>query len=124
MLAIAIKNSLILALVILIAHFLLKNSGDEKMMMGSMSTTNPAIEMEMEMDISPTQSCKKKDDLYSYVYGGMSDEPSLNTATPLALPISAPVSETSPTSDPLIESCADGEVIPYDGGLSEQWCML
>lgn len=132
MLSIAIKNSMILALVILIAHFLLKNSGDDRLFAtqrkdASTTASQVSLSSGVASDAphnsdAPTRS----DDLYSYVYGASSDDAigSIAIPTPTNIPESAPP-QTTPSQAALPAPLQnDGMLTGYDGGLSDQWCMI
>lgn len=127
MLSIAIKNSVILALVILIAHFLLKTSSDDRVaVVDTPRDTHPSINRhegawymsnqdrreiakENEDESEKNKEESERGDLYSYVYGN-----SVPTAESQTVPIPTP-------------SCAGnsaGGIQGYESGLSDQWCLI
>lgn len=141
MLSIAIKNSVILALVILIAHFLLKNSAEER----SERPLNFATPVSVPSDTGsgrvgterrrePTSSVigMQKEDLYSYVYGeGQEPGRGATPSSPPRHPSSAAallsttrsglgIPKPPPASLGMQESIG-GILVGYEGNAGEQW---
>lgn len=143
MLSIAIKNSVILALVILIAHFLLKNSSEDSQgtlatlksngSMGQRAETNAA-----ETDLLPSGGDGRDrdrgdvqghdgngDDLYSYVYGaGAGAGAGISSViTPHhPHPTTVPPPQAHAKAHPLDEGC--GLLMAYEAGSTDQWSMI
>lgn len=116
-LSIAIKNSIILALVILIAHFLLKTPKDDE---ENVPSRVPPPSLHAKVDESPV----KGEDLYSYVYGGRKQGGELAAGpSPPPAPCHAVTSAEAVPQSPLDRGC--GDLMAYEGGgTSDQWCML
>lgn len=116
-LSVAIKNSIILALVILIAHFLLKTPKYDVAVVEE-AHQGPALK-EVE------DEAVNNNDLYSYVYGG-SKQGGAGIQVPSPSPGTSCHAVTSIESlpqSPLDGGC--GDLMAYEGGaLSEQWCAL
>lgn len=137
MISVAIKNSLILALVILIAHFLLKNTGDERQHESNTPTPESRRTVASNPESPPPDAVfqdasSRTEDLFSYVYGpsdgatAHSDPPlpqpsSSATLDPSTAPSTAP---SKPTPVSASASASDEGVTGYEGGLSDQWCMV
>lgn len=125
MLAIAIKNSMILALVIMIAHFLLKSSGEDRMF-----TTPPAgptadLPSQPRKEEREVVAAASADDLYSYVYGepegSVTSEVSSAMGTSMMQAPPSPV----PMSTPMTSKTQDNDMLAgYEASLSDQWCVL
>lgn len=135
MLSIAIKNSVILALFILIAHFLLKNSAEDgppmhdiprgrPLMSPSISKLDPMPPTPLERRAQVTGGGPKSlvmqgDDLYSYVYGpGPCTSPA--TCTTMAAPPESVALTTPPVPALGLNEQIGGILAGYEGS-SEQW---
>lgn len=120
MLSIAIKNSVILALVILIAHFLLKTSSEDKVVSmepplnqaPTAPTDSGAGAGHTDVWLSDKNDTSKGDDLYSYVYGSSAPVPITDA---IRVPIPTSLSAGDNTS---------GLIQGYESGLSDQWCLI
>lgn len=126
MLAMAIKNSMILALVIMIAHFLLKSTGEDRMYISEKNTLPLNISPSEDRDVVAAASA---DDLYSYVYGApessVTSDISMAMATSMPLTPSPLPSPAVPCPPPTPASVPpSGMLMGYEANLAEQWCML
>lgn len=128
MLSIAIKNSMILALVILIAHFLLKSSTEEAQAQAqahdhdhAQSRANVQVQVQALAQVPNTFvnaiPSDSGDDLYSYVYGpaSLSQTQTTQTQTQTQANLQAQVA-------PLDQGC--GSLMAYEGGVSDHWSMV
>lgn len=124
-LSIAIKNSIILALVILIAHFLLKSpkDGDDSGAASPLNLERPTSKKNETATESEAET-PKGDDLYSYVYGGRKQGGALEAAPgPTPGACHAATSGDAVPQSPLDQGC--GNLMAYEGaGALDSWCML
>lgn len=144
MLSIAIKNSVILALVILIAHFLLKNNAEDQetrpvatSRITSDAARQPQVKEHRPDDYNIEGRKKHGEDLYSYVYGQGSQvgESPVSLASkpktisppvvqfsppppPMALP---PIMASSSPSQQGLEGEIGGMLLGYEAGTNDQW---
>lgn len=135
MLSIAIKNSVILALVILIAHFLLKNSAEDQESQrpspvpsnGSPDPPRAAVSTSSQGNLgsdrvtrdSPKSPVMHGDDLYSYVYGQGQGAGQASMSLPKPAATSTPKLADPPTVLSLNEQIG-GILVGYEGS-GEQW---
>lgn len=131
MLSIAIKNSVLLALVILIAHFLLKNSAQEQLVLpreGSnqiskvLLTPKDSGQLSRSTNVDQvTKGAMRGDDLYSYVYGQTLEsapKESSGFKPPAPAVVQAP-SKPSTTALGMNEAIG-GILVGYEGS-GDQW---
>lgn len=112
MLAIAIKNTVLLALVILISHFLLKGSIEDRMptlQAQDVSSTLPSS------SVIPLDAKGHVDDLYSYVYGERQTD--ISEILPAFKPKPKPVTYSTAAAPDT------GMLIGYESA-SEQWSEI
>lgn len=135
MLSIAIKNSMILALVILIAHFLLKSSMEEAQAQSHSLRADSLHAQSLYAQSLPADSLSldraskehapggdSGDDLYSYVYGPASlSQSQTNTQAPAQARIQHPEARLEAHAS-LDQGC--GSLMAYDGGVSDHWSMV